>query len=414
MRKTRLTITLMACIFLFTACKSKKNDSYDDILEDAKQETKSITEITNEEHELSDLDLCNLKFDDASLIIPEGVENIPVLKCEYYNDSPEQLEETVLEIAKQFSPEQEIDKDKLMYVYGSYDGKEYKNVETKYYETPDDIKKKREYLRYHDGTTCVLLYRTSYMMELTHSRYVAECLDEKEDLNFGTRALYAGNCAKTYNILEDGIPDVSYELEGGQVSLEEAVKLAEEFYDGKIPFVGSPYLENKVSTIDVYKLENGRYYYQIFMATYYNNVIFNTEEGVYYVREDGNSRPFVDKHKLSIIRKGTVDYIWSCAHNYEGVVEDNSVTEFITPEYACRLLSSQISEEQIFNVDEIEIVYQTDFCYGKENEEDVSEIQYVRCHPVYRFIVNSPQLSGYNKLYFFVDAITGQVSCNYD
>lgn len=111
-------------------------------------------------------------------------------------------------------------------------------------------------------------------------------------------------------------------------------------------------------------------------------------------------------HSACMFRGEAVDYLWSCCHNYEGMEVLEEYTEILSVGKACEAVSAYMSDETVFKINRIELIYETGFIVKPETQI----YEATRCTPIYQFTCGNPQVSGYKVLYFHVNAVDGTVS----
>ena len=76
----------------------------------------------------------------------------------------------------------------------------------------------------------------------------------------------------------------------------------------------------------------------------------------------------------------------------------------------CELLSKYVSADKVFRISSVELEYQTKFQYENEKKRQLGYVESVQCRPSYHFSIKNTQLSEFSRLYFDVDAITGEIT----
>lgn len=347
----------------------------------------------------------NLNFSDAVFQITQN-DSISNLTCQV-NDK--NIEEKLVSNIKKLKNGNGMNEDKFFYVIPDENNEKQEKVLMD--KATEEQKRQAWYLIYNDGIDCAVLWAPSYMLELGHSSLIAELSHQAMDNTWGVRPPDGNGTGKTYFVSDGKVPEDSYMLSDGTLSIQDAIAKVEQCVNQDYDFVRSEYLENRVYEVQAVPLDDGKYYYNFKLAAYYNGILFNKDGGGIFMDEEPEYEPFAVYHEASMFSTDSVDYIWSCCHSYEEIEETEVNTEFISLKRACYLLSTSVSESKTFNIDEVTMEYETDF-YNNESEP-VHYIEDIKCHPVYLFKVGNPQVSGYSELYFYVDALTGKVGISY-
>lgn len=163
----------------------------------------------------------------------------------------------------------------------------------------------------------MLLYGSSFMLEIA-SNTVAEYSEKGYDW-LGHRPP-EGSVIENFNLPEDSIENISYLIGGKQLALKEAVAYVEENMGNGYHYVRSPFLTYQVCHVDVVKLEENSYYYQMNVRALYNGISFSYETYANISPVKGEKVDYENMsttHIAVMMSANSVDYIWSCAHSYE-------------------------------------------------------------------------------------------------
>ena len=153
------------------------------------------------------------------------------------------------------------------------------------------------------------------------------------------------------------------------------------------------------------------------MGTAYDGVALNHDDATSLdsMNEDSGkdnltAEPFGTNHLVTMFEKDKLGFIWSCCQNFESVQTLNTYDKVLPLDVVCETLSNYISKDKQFQISSIELLYQTEFEYENEEKREWGYIQSIHCRPVYHFSIENTGLSEYRKMYFDVDAITGDIT----
>ncbi len=376
---------------------------------------KSIKEITQEVAENNDT-FDNLDFSNTKFEIPDVTEMSSVVFPVSTDSLEEQMKKFETNIRKFENMEE--DKDLTPYMKIAYwDYKKNDRVVVPLKEATEEQLKKIQYLSYNDGSYSELLVFSDYMLEMGNYELPVSLTGDTTDYSenaYGYRGIDLGEAVASYNVPEDDISDVSYTLSDGEMSLQEAIDYVEQHIKEDYYFVGSEYLDYHVREAEVRQLTDEVFYYQFRIQAYYKDVPINRDGGVgLEASEDEDPlamAPFGTAHRASMFRTNSLDFIWSSCHSYESEDVQTTYKEFISLEYAERCLSQYISNKYVAKIEKVELLYQTEFQYESEEKREYGYIKSIYCHPAYHFTVGNPGAMGYEKVYFDVDAVSGEVT----
>jgi hypothetical protein len=399
-----------------------------DAEEDTSLNLQPLSEIREEAADFQK-DYTNLNLDGTTIIIPE-VEEIHDLTFPISTDSYErQIEKFEENIRKYEGLDEDVDLAPYMTMM-YWDKIKNDRLEVPFNEMTDELLEQIQYLSYNDGTCSELLIFSDYMLEMGNYEIPQSLLGDTTDYSdkpYGYRGVDLGTLVETYYLPDDDISGVVYHLEDGDLSLPDAVEYVEKHMKEDYYFVGSELLDYHVFEIEVRQLSEDIYYYQFRVGTSYDGIILNWDSSLggitgananasTDVAEDGEGetdtvapKPFGTAHRTSMFRSDQLGFIWGSCHSFESVELQETHTDFITVEEACDLLSQNLSNSHCFSVKTITLEYQTEFTYENKESARWGYVQSVYCHPVYHFVIANPQIAGYAKIYFNVDALTGEI-----
>lgn len=67
-------------------------------------------------------------------------------------------------------------------------------------------------------------------------------------------------------------------------------------------------------------------------------------------------------------------------------------------------------QDKVFHISSVELEYQTQFQYENEKKRQLGYVQSVQCRLSYHFSIKNTELPEFSRLYFDVDAITGEIT----
>ena len=224
-----------------------------------------------------------------------------------------------------------------------------------------------------------------------------------------------GHSVQKYDLSKDDITGISYPLSDGELALTDAVQFVEQHMKEDYYFVGSEYLDYHVLQIDVRQLSDEIYYYEFDMGTSYEGLALNYDDAT-EVEKEGESddvlkpEAFGTNHFVSMFQKDRLGFIWSCCQNFESVSVKETYEKILPLQDVCELLSKYVSADKVFHISSVELEYQTKFQYENEKKRQLGYVESVQCRPSYHFSIKNTQLSEFSRLYFDVDAITGEIT----
>ena len=410
MKKTLFLIILSGFMILNSGCAGEHLQQ-----DTAVYHMKTLTEIAGESGHLN-CTFDNLDFSDVTISVPD-VDEISTVVFPVSTDSlEEQTAKFEYDIRQMENLDEGADLTPYMNImYWDYDLND--RVVVPYEESTDEQLDMIQYLSYNDGVCSALVVFSDFMLEIGNYSLPLDLTGDNADYTdnaYGYRAIDLGTPVETFHLPADDISNVTYRLADGEMPLREAVSYTEQHIKKDYYFVGSDLLDYYVSEVQVRQLQENVYYYQFRIQASYQGVRLNKDGGVELGTDDEETDPlantvFGTEHKASMFQKNSLDFIWSSCHSYEAAEIQETYKEFISPEDACELLSQEISGKNTFRVDVIELLYQTEFQYESEEKREYGYIQSVYCHPVWHFTIKNPGISGYENIYFDVDALTGEI-----
>lgn len=196
---------------------------------------------------------------------------------------------------------------------------------------------------------------------------------------------------------EDGSLQDVYETASGEMSVGEAIKQVENFFNNEFPVTIPKELGHQVARVYILKMPDGTYGFECAMTESYGGVRFESaNSGVVLQEEDDTytlSLAVLDREKHVLFFNGLIVD--------RKIEETNEITEVIPLKRATEYISQKIGDNTIYTVKGIELSYM-----GKEKiAEDGS--YYEIWTPKWIFFTNN-ETSG-EDVRFYVDVLTGEV-----
>ena len=119
---------------------------------------------------------------------------------------------------------------------------------------------------------------------------------------------------------------------------------------------------------------------------------------------------FGTNHFVAMFQKDRLGFIWSCCQNFESASVKETYEKILPLQDVCELLSKYVSADKVFHISSVELEYQTQFQYENEKKRQLGYVQSVQCRPSYHFSIKNTELPEFSRLYFDVDAITGEIT----
>ena len=188
--------------------------------------------------------------------------------------------------------------------------------------------------------------------------------------------------------------DVKYKLQGGEVSIGEAIKYFTEEYPKELPFEEKPSL--LVNYVDVYELKDGIHAYVFGASLMYNMVPFER------IDELSTNSPIPNYSAINaeglMVKSGDIDFSYSCLPITNVSVVGEPITDILSLKEAVDIVSEKMSKYVKFKVISTEFVY-----HGVIDTEGVSHLK-----PTWEFRLYNENDDLYYNTY--VEAATGAFS----
>ena len=361
----------------------------------------------------------NLDLSEAKITIPEA-EEVYDLRFPVSSDSFErQVEKFEENIRKYEGLGEDVDLTKSMNIM-YWDKQQDDRLTVPYNEATEQQKQEIQYLGYNDGKCSALIVFSNFMLEMGDYSVPTQVLGDDTDYaenEYGYRGYELGELVESYDLLTDDISGVSYHLSDGELALSDAVSYVEKHLKEDYYFAGSEILDYHVFAVNVRELADDVYYYEFDVSTSYQDLVLNKDDSI-VVMPEGEMKnedslepaPFGTNHFVSMFQKDRLGFIWSCCQSFETVEVNHTYQKIVSLETACKLLGDYISKNKTFQIDSVDLIYHTEFEYESEEKREWGYIQSVHATPAYHFSVSNTGLSEYKRLYFNVDAVSGEIT----
>lgn len=361
----------------------------------------------------------NLDLSEAKITIPEA-EEVYDLRFPVSSDSFErQVEKFEENIRKYEGLGEDVDLTKSMNIM-YWDKQQDDRLTVPYNEATEQQKQEIQYLGYNDGKCSALIVFSNLMLEMGDYSVPTQVLGDDTDYaenEYGYRGYELGELVESYDLLTDDISGVSYHLSDGELALSDAVSYVEKHLKEDYYFAGSEILDYHVFAVNVRELADDVYYYEFDVSTSYQDLVLNKDDSIVVMPEGEMQNedslepaPFGTNHFVSMFQKDRLGFIWSCCQSFETVEVNHTYQKIVSLETACKLLGDYISKNKTFQIDSVDLIYHTEFEYESEEKREWGYIQSVHATPAYHFSVSNTGLSEYKRLYFNVDAVSGEIT----
>lgn len=201
----------------------------------------------------------------------------------------------------------------------------------------------------------------------------------------------------------DGSLKDVYETASGEMSVEEAIKQAENFINHEFPFPISISKEMvyRVFCVYILKMPDGTYGFEFIMRRFCGGVPLENLPSELMVYEEGDTSDFGDG---ILDAEDHVLYFRLLCNNE--VEEMQEISEVIPLESAAEYISRKIADNTVYNVNKIELSYK-----GKEESAEDGE-HYEIWTPKWIFFTTN-ETNG-KEVRFYVDVVTGEVDIRKD
>lgn len=418
MQRFIMMMLLGVIIFLMAGCAKKETvPEIGDVKTQTDSGKLSLQEIRKEAENL-DVSYKNLDFSNTKIAIPK-VDEVYDLTFPVSTDSFErQVEKFEENIRKYEGLPKDVDLTQYMTVM-YWDIEQNDRLSVPLNEVTDQQKETLQYLGYNDGTCSELIVFSDFMLEMGDHAALAEVTGDHMEFSekeYGFEGNDLGTLVKRYDLSKDDISGISYHLADGDVALSDAISYVEKHMKEDYYFVGSEILDYHVFGVEVRQLTDDVYEYQFDVATSYQGLLLNKDDSSNAAPETASEdedslkpEPYGANHLVTMLYKDRLEYMWSCFQNFESVDVNNTYKSILSLEDACRLLSKYVSQYMTLEIGSIELIYHTEFEYESEEKRDWGYIQSIHARPAYHFSVSNSGITGHEKMYFNVDAVSGEI-----
>lgn len=212
---------------------------------------------------------------------------------------------------------------------------------------------------------------------------------------------------------EDMGQEKSFELQGGELSIDQAREFADNYLENERLFLYDRGINFCTDGVKVLDMKNGKYGYVFSIVGKYKGMKFsgadarNSETGITFVTNSTNEigRPGT----FCVTEKGKVDY-FDLVMIYDAV-EEETYTSIVPLNKAAELASESLTPGISFSAERITAVYKEFSNKPSNGYSDPQEYsdRSIFARPCWRFTLR-PTTGNTDRLYFvFVDMITGKV-----
>lgn len=404
MKKTGYIMLLFCMLITLLACNPEPdnlNHSYGEKnSNDISIEIDTVENViaTADEQLKTFSDSLNLNLDSAILSLPE-IQSLPVLLLEQRNDYriTEQDEKCFREIVRQclkveasnseiyFIGDERFVSDDV--IYTSYERAK---------ENPQWNQSFIDYLTEEKGAEYCFNF-----FQINNGEIMRRC----GDVSAYTSTYMPSLQVEERYYIEQGaeVPNVSYELTSGEVTLSEAIAMAEE-YVASLPQTSEYVMPQKVYEVWVCKVDE-KYTYRLFLCPSYNDILLDHGHmGYSAIGSSSESLPQYCFSFLYITDKDTIDFMRYSVGYYK-VIETGTIENIITLDSALRLASSVLTSNTMFNIDSVVLCIAA---YPTSTNDEGYEYEFIG-KPFWKITCNNTGIGQYSSLAVFVDAETGEV-----
>lgn len=420
MKMKRLTITMVLAMIVMLPAGCANNNAEPQAGEANKEMESQMLPLAEIREQAKALHVSekNLDLSEAKITIPK-VDEVYDLTFPVSSDSFErQVEKFEENIRKYEGLGEDVDLTKYMNIM-YWDKQQDDRLTVPYNEATEQQKQDIQYLGYNDGKCSEVIVFSNFMMEMGDHSVLAQVIGDNmnfEQKEYGFEGRGLGTLVKEFDLSKDDISGIGYHLSNGDVALSDAVSYVEKHLKEDYYFAGSEILDYHVFKAAVRQLTDDVYYYELNVGTSYQGLMLNKDDSTdatpqAEAKNKGplDPAPFGTNHIVSMFQKDRLGYIWSCCQNFESVDVNHTYQKLLSLEEACRLLGDYISEHMTFRISSIELIYHTEFEYESEEKRKWGYIQSVHAAPAYHFSVSNAGVTGYERLYFNVDAVSGEI-----
>lgn len=247
------------------------------------------------------------------------------------------------------------------------------------------------YLFYLDEERARCAQINSFMNSIWINRGLEGVAPSEED--YLERLYYPG-------AIDGSLQDV-YETVSGGMSVEEAIKQVENYFNNEFPVAISKELEYRVARVYILKMPDGTYGFNCALTASYGGVRFESANSGVTLQEEDGAYDIYSLAMAVLDRENHVLFFngFTCNDNIEEIEE---ILEVIPLERAVEYISQKIGDNTIYTVKEIELTYM-----GKYKITEGGKSFYEIWTPKWIFFTTN-ETSG-KDVRFYVDVVTGEV-----
>lgn len=263
------------------------------------------------------------------------------------------------------------------------------------------------YMRYIDNDLYMDI-NLAGKLEIYNRKSLKDILDISFNGTWSWRPSFNGSVIKKYDFLTELVSTDSYQLNGTDVSVNDALAYASDYLNSKeLPYITSKLCTYTPLNAEVYKFSEESYGYYFTFQLNYDGVPIDVTQGANFE----NNYMFSNTIKLLMLTKSSVDWIWTCAWNADTPTLQEPCEVTIDYEEACQILSDCLSQEHTFTVKEAELLYCT-----REIPDEISEwgLSGIIAEPMWQFTITNVGVQEYSVLYVNVNAHNGEVYMRYE
>lgn len=282
------------------------------------------------------------------------------------------------------------------------------NVDVVYPEMKDEDYAKTTYMRYITDDL-FLAYNLSNRFEFYNRKALREIRHEDYDSLWEWKPGFTGeSTVKSYDLSDGTDISDSYTLNGKQVSISDALKYVEDALNsGKMaPMTSKLYTYTPVY-VSVCQFSNNKnaYAYDIRSQLNYDNVPIDASESAAAPSLDSNNL-FSNQINLCMFAPSSIDWLWTCPINFEAPTTQEECEITIDFDNACRIVSEKLSQEKVFEIAKVELIYSVRAVYNDSEESPSTE--YI-IEPSWQFYFGSGTQE-YGGLCANVNAVNGTIN----
>lgn len=365
MRRIMLLFLLSLSLCGVSSCEDKNNNQSSNNTLVSIDEIRSNIDIIS--LTIKNTQYSNLDFSDIRVDFPD-ISEYHNLRLKFKNDiGYDEHIETIKSMVKTFFPEHSYSENNLFWWGNLEDISQYPNGWVKY---PMVSEKKNEIIS--DGINGTFLYESDSIEKHINDAYLTirpytfaatinkktniPSIDEQYEHLATLVPIYIYEPVERYYV--DSLPDTSYKLYNKEVSVKDAVKHVADFFENDYKkAIPESKISPKVSAIDVCSYENF-YGYRILLRNAFENIPFD------YVYDLGSVSKMSDGKEYSretneafMATSDDITFLYMDQPYAQVEYDSEAITRIISLEKAVEIMSTQLTDSVIFDVQSVEFVY---------------------------------------------------------